>query len=310
MSVQVHLDTDFGGDPDDACALAMLLGWPGVEIVAVTTNLDDGGTRAGCARYFLELAGRTDVPVVAGAETSLTTGERFASTYGDARCWPRSVVPAPAPPAAALDLLQTSIDRGITVVSIGAFTNLARLEHARPGALRDARVVAMAGGLDPPSAGMPPWGAEMDFNTQCDTHAAEVVAATARLTLVTLPAAVHAHLCGRDLPRLRAAGPLGALLARQSEVHADDIGATALARAHPGLPDDLVNFHWDPVTAAVAVGWDGAEVVERRLTTVVDDGVLRFADDERGRVTSVVVAVDGAAFAELFLDRVEAAARN
>jgi hypothetical protein len=25
----IHLDTDLGGDTDDACALAMLLGWPG-----------------------------------------------------------------------------------------------------------------------------------------------------------------------------------------------------------------------------------------------------------------------------------------
>lgn len=36
--VRVHLDTDLGGDPDDACALAMLLGWPNVEIVGITTT--------------------------------------------------------------------------------------------------------------------------------------------------------------------------------------------------------------------------------------------------------------------------------
>jgi hypothetical protein len=29
--VRIHLDTDLGGDPDDASALAMLLGWDGVE---------------------------------------------------------------------------------------------------------------------------------------------------------------------------------------------------------------------------------------------------------------------------------------
>jgi inosine-uridine nucleoside N-ribohydrolase len=33
----IHLDTDLGGDTDDACALAMLLGWPGVELAGVTT---------------------------------------------------------------------------------------------------------------------------------------------------------------------------------------------------------------------------------------------------------------------------------
>jgi purine nucleosidase len=44
-----HLDTDIGGDKDDLCALAMLLGWPGVELVGVTTCSDSGGLRAGLA---------------------------------------------------------------------------------------------------------------------------------------------------------------------------------------------------------------------------------------------------------------------
>ena len=44
---RVHLDTDLGGDPDDGCALAMLLGWPGVEVVGITTTADSDGRRAG-----------------------------------------------------------------------------------------------------------------------------------------------------------------------------------------------------------------------------------------------------------------------
>jgi hypothetical protein len=35
--LRVHLDTDLGSDTDDLCALAMLLGWPDVEVVGVTT---------------------------------------------------------------------------------------------------------------------------------------------------------------------------------------------------------------------------------------------------------------------------------
>ena len=307
--MQLHVDTDFAGDPDDACALAMLLGWPGVEIACVTTNLDTGGTRAGCAAYLLELAGRSAIAAVAGAECSLTTGEQFASTYGDERCWPRSVVPAPAPPGLALRRLRESIDGGVTIVAIGAFTNLAQLELERPGSLRAARVVAMAGWLESPPPDMPQWGAAMDFNAQCDTRATEIVAAAAgELTLVTLPAAMHAQLCARDLPRLRAAGLVGALLARQSEVHALDGDVPALARAHAGLPDDLVNFHWDPVTAAVAAGWDGVTLDERVLACTVADGIARFVDDPAGRPVTVVTAVDHAAFGDLFLARIGAPA--
>ena len=307
--VQLHVDTDVGGDPDDACALAMLLSWPGIEIVGVTTNLDDGGTRAACAAYLLAVAGHREVPVVAGAECSLTTGERFASTYGDARCWPPSIAPAPAPHGRALARLQQSIGAGATIVAIGAFTNFARLEQVRPGSLRNARIVAMAGWLEAPPPDLPQWGAEMDFNAQCDTQATEIVAAAAGdLTLVTLPAAMHAQLRTRDLPRLRAAGEVGALLARQSEVRAHDGDIATLARAHARLPDDLVNFHWDPVTAAVAAGWDGAAVERRMLTCTVTDGVARFVDDPEGRPVTVVTAVDAAAFAELFLARIEALA--
>ena len=32
-----------------------------------------------------------------------------------------------------------------------------------------------------------------------------------------------------------------------------------LAAAHAGLPDDLVNFHWDPLTAAIATGWGATD---------------------------------------------------
>jgi inosine-uridine nucleoside N-ribohydrolase len=308
--VRVHLDTDFGGDPDDACALAMLLGWPEVEIVGITTNLDDGGTRAGCVALLLELAGRTDIPVVAGAEASDTTGERFASTWNDERYWPRPVRAVPAPPERALALLQKSIDLGATIVAIGAFTNLARLERARPGSLAGARVVAMAGWIDPPPAGLPQWGAAMDFNAQCDTGAVEIVAAATALTLVPLPAAMHATLRTRDLARLRAAGPLGDLVARQAELYAAAGNLGELGRAHAALPDDLVNFHWDPVTAAVAVGWEGATLGERTLSTVVDDGVVRFVDDLGGRRTAVVRTVAGGAFSDLFVERVAASTSN
>ena len=42
----VHLDTDLGGDTDDACALALLLGQAGVELAGITTVADRAGRRA------------------------------------------------------------------------------------------------------------------------------------------------------------------------------------------------------------------------------------------------------------------------
>jgi inosine-uridine nucleoside N-ribohydrolase len=69
--LKLHLDTDLGGDIDDLCALAMVLNWPDVELLAITTIADDQGKRAGYTRYTLESTGREDIPVAAGADISL-----------------------------------------------------------------------------------------------------------------------------------------------------------------------------------------------------------------------------------------------
>lgn len=138
----------------------------------------------------------------------------------------------------------------------------------------------------------------MDFNVQWDARAAEIVAASADLTLVPLPVTLKAHLRARELPHLRASGALGALLAQQSEARCADAGMADLGRAHMGLPDDLVNFHHDPLTCAVALGWPAAVVETMPLVPVVEDHVLRFERDEDGRPTKVAVDVEGESFAE------------
>lgn len=309
-AVRIHLDTDLGGDPDDACALALLLGWPGVEIVGITTTIDPGGRRASYVAHCLELAGRGDVPVAAGAEVSMTT-LRVAMPYVDERYWPGTLSFGPSPPGAALHLLSHSIEQGATIVGIGPYTNLARLEETLPGSLGRVPVVVMGGWTKLPGNGLPPWGPDRDWNVQWDTRAAEVVAAAAtQLTLVTFAATLKSHLRAADLPRLRASGRLGELLASQSEAHAADCGMRALADAYDGLPDDLLNFHHDPVTCAVALGWSGAAGEEVLLGPVRDGEVLRWQPDHQGQLTRVVADVDGESFTESWLSAVETAQLN
>jgi purine nucleosidase len=150
----------------------------------------------------------------------------------------------------------------------------------------------------------------MDWNVQWDTCAAAVVfEAAPDLTLATLPATLKAHLRAAHLPRLRASGPLGKLIARQSEAHAVDQGMTALSRAHRALPDDLLNFHYDPVACAVALGWTGATVEEMRLRPILEGETLRFQLDPTGRLMRVVADLDGERFSEEWLSAVEAAPR-
>lgn len=117
---------------------------------------------------------------------------------------------------------------------------------------------------------------------QWDPNAAWVLAgAAADLTLVPMPVTLNAHLRGADLPRLRAAGRLGRLLAQQAQVHGEDWAMPALGRAHAGLPDDLLNFQYDPVAVTVAIGWPGAVVREMNLSPVWHGELLHFEPSRR-----------------------------
>jgi inosine-uridine nucleoside N-ribohydrolase len=303
------VDTDLGGDTDDAFALAMLLGWPDVEITGITTTLDAEGRRAGMTGELLRRAGRDHIPVAVGARTTLA-GAVYDPRSDDLRYWGRPIASRPGPVDAALDLLESSIRAGATVLAIGPLTNLALLERRRPGLLADQPVVAMGGWLEPPVEGLPPWGPEMDWNIQCDPRAALLVAESAELTLATLPVAMRAHLRLRDLAALRASGPLGRLLADQSLGNAEDMGIDALAGAHAGLPDDLLNFHWDPVAAATALGWPGAGVADMTIRAQLADGLLRFRRDDAGRDMRVLVDLDTRAFRDVWQETIARAQRR
>ena len=307
---KLHVDTDLGSDPDDVCALVYLLGRSDVEITGVTTVMDPGGRRVGYVRRVLELAGRPDIPVAAGAEVAIN-GERPGGIPDDGVYWPgHPVGPCPGSPGQALDRLEASIEAGATIVALGPFTNLALLAVARPGLLAQANLVVMGGWVDPAHPSLPQWGAQMDWNVQCDTMAAEIVARMPAFTMVSLTPTLQAHLRGRDLPALRASGPLGRLIATQAEAHGGEYGMARLALEHAGLPRDLLNFQYDPVACAVAAGWAGATMEDTRLQPVVQDGVMWFERRPEGSAVRLVVDVDGAQFAADWLAAVEEADRR
>lgn len=301
--MKVHLDTDLGGDTDDLCALAMLLRWPEVELTGVTTVTDVGGQRAGLAAYAMALGGAGETPVAAGAAGSLG-GFRTLPGYPDlATYWREEIRPLPAAPGAVLELLARSIEAGAVVVGIGPWTNLALLEVFHPGLLRSTTLVLMGGTVRPPADGFPSWGPEMDYNVQQDTLAARLV--WERCAPVMAPVDVTLRVALRDahLPRLRDGDALARLLAHQGELHGEHAAMRRTGREHAALPDDLLNFQYDPLACAVAIGWDGATVEELRLEARVDgDGTLSFPETPTGTATRVVTGVDGEGFERHWLD--------
>ncbi len=310
----------------------MVLGWPDAELLAVTTNLEQDGRRAGYVRCALSLAGtgETDaegrrgaacyastmrtmlgtahappVPVAAGAEASEPQCRRVPLP-DEAAYWPEAVLPAPGPLEEALSLLDRSIELGAAIVAIGAYTNLALLERRSPGILGRAELYLMGGHVFPPRASYPPMTNEMDTNVQVDPESAQLVLRAANPTLVPLSVGVETSLRRAYLPALRDAGPLGQLIARQAEVFARDTDKEArYGRTCAGLPDDTINFQHDPLACAIALGWrEGVEIAEVPLRTKIRDGYLVARIDSRGKPTRVVTRVDGERFSQFWLDTV------
>ena len=303
---KLHLDTAIGGDIDDLCALALVLSWPGAELVAITTVAEHQGKRAGYARYVLGLAGRQDIPVAAGAGASLDCYRSWQGLPDENAYWPEPVPPFPTSIDRALSLLENSIEQGAAIVAIGPFTNLALLEERSPGILRRARLYLMGGYVFPPREGFPVMGSDMDWNVQVDARSALIVFQRSKPTLVPLSITVETSLRRAYLPILRQSGPVAQLLARQAEAFARDEKLEArYGQTCRGLPDDTINFLHDPLACAIALGWnEGVEIREFPLISEIRDGWLLQRMDGRGQPTSVVSRVDGEGFNKLWLDAV------
>jgi purine nucleosidase len=300
---KIHIDTDIAGDMDDLCALAMVLKWPGAEITGVTTVADEGGRRAGYTRYALQLAGRTDIPLAAGADVAGGYYRLIPGYPTEADYWPEPIPPTPGLIEEALDLLKASIEAGATIVAIGPYTNLALLDQRYPGVLGRAKLVLMGGYLSSIPAGFPQWDNEMDWNIQEDVASAQRILEAYTCTIVPMTVTVQTALRRAYLPRLREAGPLAALIARQAEAFArDERNEERLGQTCAGLPNDIINFQHDPLACAVALGWTGATIEEMPVSVETRDGWLHERPATNGRAQRIVTAIDGPAFNQLWYD--------
>jgi pyrimidine-specific ribonucleoside hydrolase len=213
------IDTDPG--VDDAFALILALRSPEVEVLAVTTtfgNVSLGKTFAN-ARRVLALAGRTDVPVAAGAARPLVhaQAELASDWHGEDGLGLRSCAfpePGRAAPDKAIGLMADvlrSSPEPVTIVSLGPMTNTAVLLTAHPELIpRIARIVAMGGSL-----GTGNTRGAGEFNIYADPEAAQRVLTEPAIpvTLVPLDLTMNCLADGAWLDALTAAGPRCATLA-------------------------------------------------------------------------------------------------
>lgn len=214
------IDTDPG--VDDAFAIALAALSPDIELLAVTTvygNVPLEATSRNALR-LLELCGRDDVPVAAGAERPLVYPQPHRARYAhgtDGLSGRSDSLPDPRHglfPHGAVDLMTRLIGEAtepVTIAAIGPLTNIALLLATYPGVKqRIERIVLMGGGLALGNV-----TASAEFNVWSDPEAARRVLVEPDVPTVMVPMDLTYH-CAVDTTWLRSladTGPVGAALA-------------------------------------------------------------------------------------------------
>jgi inosine-uridine nucleoside N-ribohydrolase len=230
-------------------------------------------------------------------------------TYpSDLDYWGEVIKPRPGPAHEALTLLRRSLEGGATVVGIGPFTNLAAIEELWPGILAPANLVLMGTSVLPPAEGLPQWGPQMDYNVQQDVAAASVILSSSSPLLVPLGVSMHAAIRNSHLARLRSGGTLAQLIARQAEAFDAEWHNAERYRSASSVPNDMINFLYDPVACAIAAGWrDRVSIETLPVVWEICEDQLVQRIDRGGKPLPVVTGLDGLALEEEWVRRVSSA---
>ncbi len=272
MSIPVIIDCDPGHD--DAIALLLALASPELDVLGVTTvhgNQTVDKTTANALRV-LDLAGRTDIPVAAGAARPLARELTVAShVHGDSGLDGPTLPPAGRPPLGehAVEFMARTIAASpmpVTLVPTGPLTNIASLLE-RTGGANVERIVLMGGAVA--EGNMTP---AAEFNIWADPEAAQAVFhAGIDATMIGLDVTHRAVTTPELQDRLRVTGVIGAFVA-------DLVDFFALYH--------LETYGWDgaPIHDAVAV----SHVILPGLVTTIECNVEIELESDLCRGRTVV----------------------
>ena len=212
----VILDVDPGHD--DAVAIMMACGAPGLDLLAVTTvagNATLPKTTRNALR-ILSLIGRTDVPVAAGAsgplERTLRTAEDIHGESGmDGPEIPEASFEPDGRGAVELiaDTLRASPEP-VALIPVGPLTNVAALLREHPDLKAKISRVSLMGG----SMGLGNTTPAAEFNIFVDPEAArEVFDSGLPITMSGLDVTHQAGVGAAERDRLRGIGGIGEVVA-------------------------------------------------------------------------------------------------
>jgi pyrimidine-specific ribonucleoside hydrolase len=302
----ILLDCDPGHD--DAIALLLALASPELELLGVTTvagNQTLEKTTANALRV-LELVGRADIEVAAGADRPLARDLFIAAdVHGESGLDGPSL---PDPQRSPVDQHAVAFlaerilgsPRPVTLVPVGPLTNVALLLAHHPAAVENLERIVIMGGAIAEGNVTP----AAEFNIYVDPEAAwRVFRSGVPVTMIGLDVTHKALMMPPRVERLRASGRVGTVVAELHDFfvryHERTYGmegapihdAVAIAQVlRPGIVETL-HRHVDV----------DCESQLCRGRTVVD--LWRRTGNEPN--ADVGVGVDGDGFLELLCERIE-----
>ncbi len=211
MARKIIIDTDPG--QDDAVAILLALASPEIDvvgIVALAGNVPLHYTSVN-ARKVLELAGRTDVPVYAGAirpmVRKLVTAEHVHGRTGlDGTTLPDPTMPLQTQHGVdfLIDSLRASEPGELTLCTLGPLTDVALALVKAPDIASKVREIVMMGGAYFEVGNVTPTA---EFNIFVDPEAADVVMKSGiPITMIPLDATHQVLTTPERIQRLRALG--------------------------------------------------------------------------------------------------------
>jgi inosine-uridine nucleoside N-ribohydrolase len=295
----IVIDCDPGHD--DAIAILLALASPELELRGISTvagnqTLDKTTKNA---LKVLELADRTDIPVVAGAAAPLQRTLRTAANVHGESGLDGPDLPEPTAKTVdgdVVDVLASWLEPGVVLVPTGPLTNVAKLIQAHPGSVE--RIVWMGGAI---AEGNVTPAAE--FNAFVDPEAARIVFESGiPVTMVGLDVTHMALFDSSHAERLRGAGRAGKAVAELAdfflEFHRrryDFDGAPihdAMAVAHVIDPTLLTTVNCNISIETASEFCDGRTVVDKWNVT------------DLPRTAEAGVGVDAQRFLELLVERI------
>ncbi|MHB8469363.1 MAG: nucleoside hydrolase [Gaiellaceae bacterium] len=299
MSTPILIDCDPGHD--DAIAILLALASPEVELRGVTTVAGnqtlDKTTRN--ALKVLELAGRADIPVAAGADGPLVRKLRTAAHVHGESGLDGPMLPEPAArpvEAHAADFLADLIEPGVVLVPTGPLTNVALMLERHPDVKeRLGRIVWMGGAIGEGNV-----SPAAEFNAFVDPEAAALVFGSGiPVTMIGLDVTHMALFTRAHAERLRGAGTIGRVVAELSDFfqrfHELRYGMNgspihdALAVGHVIDPTLVTTLHTNVEIETSSQFCDGRTVVDRWLTTVGPRNADVGVDVDAGRFLELLV---------------------